>query len=85
MVMIFKEAMTNSIKHSKGNTIEFLLLIEDDHYKFLYTDNGGYDGSKNFTGRGMKNMTDRANSIGGHLDFTVGVAFQISLKLYLGK
>ena len=69
MVMIFKEAMTNTFKHSRGNTVTLQLDIKASQFDFSYCDNGGYDGAKRYSGRGMKNMVDRASSINCQLNY----------------
>lgn len=66
---IVKEGISNAIKHSNGDRINIVLREHPVFYQLMFEDNGSCSGI-NDTGIGLKNMEDRAASIGGTISFT---------------
>lgn len=64
LVMIFKEAMNNSLKYSGARKASLYLRTNGKFSKMEFNDNGvGFDINKKSKGRGLKNMKNRAESI----------------------
>ncbi len=71
LMMIFKEAMTNCLKHSDGDEAHMMLKTNGAFFKMEFSDNGsGFDVDKKSKGRGVKNMRARAESIGALFSIT---------------
>ncbi len=72
LIMIFKEAVNNMIKHAHARTI--VLHIKNkgqDHILFELKDDGkGFDINSINKGNGLGNMNNRANRINGLLSYT---------------
>jgi signal transduction histidine kinase len=72
--MIVKEAINNALKHSGGSCIQFRIEALDEGMRLEITDNGmGLHGVPPVNQRnGLANMTHRAQSLGGNLQFEGG-------------
>lgn len=68
--LIFKEAVTNIIKHSECTIVSIELRIESSQIFLTLKDNGiGFDVSENkFGGHGLWSMKNRAKGLGGSLE-----------------
>ncbi len=65
---ILQELVSNTIKHAKAKTIEIHLTKSGNHLMMLVEDDGvGFDISKVKQGLGLRNMENRAKSIGATL------------------
>jgi signal transduction histidine kinase len=68
LVYIFKEALTNALKHSKGDKVVLAFNCENDVLKISCIDNGiGLKEHSLSSLNGMSNMKKRARKIGGEL------------------
>ena len=66
--LIFKEAVNNAVKYSKGKKITVFLGKQDDCIKLSVQDDGtGFDTMRETSSNGLKNMRDRAKEINGTL------------------
>lgn len=64
LMMIFKEALTNSAKYSNGTEVKLVLELENDSCRLQCIDNGeGFNLNVKSKGRGLKNMALRAEKI----------------------
>jgi signal transduction histidine kinase len=64
--LIYKEAVNNAVKYSKGEKISVFLGKEGDHIKLSVQDDGiGFDTKKSTSSNGLKNMNDRAKELKG--------------------
>nr|WP_281349589.1 sensor histidine kinase [Fulvivirga aurantia] len=64
IVLIFKEAMTNALKHSKATEVYFGLNLKGREFVIELNDNGeGISSEKLRKGNGFKNMRSRASQI----------------------
>ena len=64
--LIYKEAVNNAVKYSKGEKISVFLGKEGDHIKLSVQDDGiGFDTEKPTSSNGLKNMNDRAKELKG--------------------
>ena len=79
--LIFKEAITNVIKHSNGDKVEIILKNQGADFIMKIKDNGLFkDKSYKTTGLGMSNMQRRAKQLGGHISLKKENGFEVSYK-----
>lgn len=76
---IFKEAITNIIKHSEAKTVNVALSLTSDKLTLAIKDNGM--GEKRGKGRGISNMKVRAGEMGGELNVTFKNGTTVSLEV----
>jgi len=84
ILMIFKEAINNALKYSKGNQVTFKANMNNDILEIQLQDNGiGFDIASAKNGHGMNNMQVRASRIKGILNITSstkGTTVALSVK-----
>lgn len=84
VVMIMKEAITNTLKHAEATNAELSVFYENTSLEINWTDNGkGTSGDQN-TGNGISNMKTRALKNGGKLYISKpekGTKIQLKLNL----
>lgn len=89
LIMIFKEALNNSLKYSKATSVKLEAYLRDDHtLQMILTDNGGgFDIHYVKKGHGIDNMNVRAARIHGRLyiDSMKGKGTIITLTFRLPK
>jgi signal transduction histidine kinase len=67
-MLIFKEGMNNSLKHSKSNRVSFIAHTDGDELEITLEDNGtGFEQKTESKGNGIKNMQGRAEKLGSSL------------------
>jgi PAS domain S-box-containing protein len=67
--LLFKEAVSNMVRHSRCSDAELEFRIEDDQLLLRVSDNGrGFDVSAARAGHGLRSMAQRTEALGGHLD-----------------
>lgn len=66
---IIKEGLSNAVKHSSGNKIAVVLREHPGFYQLSLSDNGNAEKIEE-GGIGLKNMKERAESVGGMISFT---------------
>lgn len=70
LLLIFKEAMHNSLKHSSCKNVKLSIKQEKQELTFILQDDGkGFDTSVMYKGDGMKNMRHRAKQMNSELHF----------------
>jgi len=67
MYRIIQEAINNSLKHSKANTVLIQIALQHRTIIIEVIDNGIGISQDNRNGLGLKNMQERAQAIGGNL------------------
>lgn len=67
LIMIFKEATTNILRHSHGNEVHFAIKQTDDDLKVAISDNGTVSNIK--IGNGLQGIKSRVEELGGIFDF----------------
>jgi two-component sensor histidine kinase len=68
LLLIFKEGINNSIKHSKCSKIILEANIRADVIEMILSDDGsGFDEKNMIHGNGLRNMESRAKNIGGRM------------------
>ncbi len=78
---IYKEALTNIIKHSKAKAVNVTLDIRRDKLALTIVDDGIGMGEGKGTGRGLSNMKARAGEIGGEITITSEKGAAVRLEL----
>ncbi|MBP3261699.1 sensor histidine kinase [Pseudobutyrivibrio sp.] len=88
IIGILKEAVTNIIKHSNGNSVSVILHRNYSFCTLSITDNGTLTteqkegiSSENFDGIGLTNIKNRANSLGGEAYFYLNDGFTVFARL----
>ena len=66
---VIREGLSNAARHSDGNKINIALREHPGFYQLSISDNGKPQ-EINENGIGLKNMQDRAESVGGRISFT---------------
>ena len=85
LVLIFKEAVTNILRHSNGNAVVLTLIPQDNKILITISDNGQI-GSFKF-GNGLNGMTERCQNFNGSLTanhqhgFTLNITLDIALDI----
>ena len=68
LLLIFKEALNNSLKHSRATEISLSASVDGKRMSIILADNGrGFDTGSENPGNGLSNMRSRATDIGGSL------------------
>ncbi|MBP6334230.1 MAG: hypothetical protein KA444_02070 [Bacteroidia bacterium] len=68
VLLICKEAMHNSFKHSGGKQVTLDIFRENNHFTITLGDNGkGFNMNWDETGNGLRNVRKRTEEIGGKL------------------
>ena len=78
---IFREALTNIVKHSGANNVEARLSVMAGGMIFSVSDDGKGIGVDNATGRGLDNMRTRTQEIGGTFTIDSGPGTSIHLRI----
>lgn len=73
VVLIFKEAMHNCAKYSESTLVELTVESSEEYSSIRLIDNGkGFNVHRQSKGRGLTNMKDRSEKIGGNLSIVSG-------------
>ncbi len=82
LYLIFKEALTNIIKHSNATEVTLIMKNNGDSFNFQIIDNGAVQ-EKNYktTGLGTSNMKMRADRIKAHLEIKIQNGFGVYLVI----
>jgi signal transduction histidine kinase len=78
---IYREALTNIIKHSNAKTVNVELLVSSILIELKIRDNGTGLQMKNYNGRGLANMKKRAQEIGGSISIISNNGISIHLAV----
>lgn len=81
LVLLFKEAMTNILKHADATKVYFDVSYNLGTYRIMLSDNGkGF--TRNGKGKGLKSMSDRAVKLSGrlHIEPVVPTGTRITLQ-----
>lgn len=81
LIAITKEAVSNIIKHSSGDTVKLALREHPGFYQFSIVDNGCGGKLKTENGIGLSNMKERAESLGGTFRIHTEKGFGIFLTI----
>ena len=78
--LIFKEAINNVLKHSKGTKVDISLSKERSRCVLRIRDNGQVHQPINTSGLGLANMRLRAENIGANISVLMEDGFEVVLK-----
>ena len=82
LFLIFKEAITNIVKHSAATRVKVELLNTKTAFRMSISDNGtGFNSEEATTGNGIKNIRMRAKRIGAEINFEADKGARLSLKM----
>ncbi|WP_339753762.1 triple tyrosine motif-containing protein [uncultured Winogradskyella sp.] len=79
--LIYKEAVTNILRHSDANTVDITIRNYNKNCEFIIKDNGNKKKSYKSTGLGLSNMQFRAEAINSTVTFNKDNGFSIHLNL----
>ena len=69
VVLFFKEALTNVVKHSGASAVEVVLTLRENQFSLTIRDNGrGFDVHEPTKGNGLTNLRMRAGNIAGSIE-----------------
>ncbi|MDX1942882.1 MAG: two-component regulator propeller domain-containing protein, partial [Saprospiraceae bacterium] len=85
LVMLFKEAMTNTLKHAQATEACLCFALNNSILKIEWKDNGiGFNTTNNHAGNGLQNMQSRAKRIGSEVKIEscpeIGTTVRIELN-----
>lgn len=83
--LIFKEAITNIVKHSDATQVNIVFEQEKGHLRLVVQDNGTHEEQMVSDGLGLSNMAMRAKNMGGSLDAVFENGFRVELNLDQNK
>lgn len=84
LLLIFKEAVNNSARHSRCSRVDIDLCIDASRLLLTVVDNGvGFDTSLESDGQGVMSMTRRAQRLKGALEITSGGGLGTTVRLTL--
>jgi PAS domain S-box-containing protein len=83
VLKIYKETLTNVIKHARARSVAVMLKVSADRLLLTIQDDGIGWQSKNTGGRGLSNMWRRAEEIGGRLTLSSENGTQVGLEVPL--
>ncbi|WP_432410529.1 ligand-binding sensor domain-containing protein [Rasiella sp. SM2506] len=81
LFLIYKEAITNLLKHSDASHLQVTIANQAKNCLFKIKDNGSTKENYSSTGLGLSNIQLRAEAIGGTVTFETTNGFAIILKL----
>lgn len=81
--LIFKEAITNVIRHSDATHVEIRFVQHTDQLTLMIQDNGTTMTGDHHSGQGIGNMKMRAERIGGKLEIFLDNGWRVVLDLHL--
>jgi signal transduction histidine kinase len=88
IVLFFKEALTNVIRHSGARSVELSTAIRDGQFHLLIADNGcGFSPGAVNSGLGLKNLEKRADAAGGSVSIqsVPGAGTTVTLVIPVGQ
>jgi signal transduction histidine kinase len=81
VLRIYKEALTNVIKHAHARSVAVTLHVNRDRMLLSVQDDGAGWEKTTGNGRGLANMRKRAEDIGGTMTLTTGNGTRMSLEV----
>jgi signal transduction histidine kinase len=83
LMLIFKEGMNNSLKHSKSKKVSLTSNIKDDEFELVLEDDGiGFISDTKSKGNGLRNMKQRAANLNAdiQIESNPGTGTKLSFK-----
>lgn len=86
LLLIFKEAVNNTARHSRCSRVEIDLRVEGSRLLLTVVDDGvGCDASLESEGQGISSMQRRARRLNGMLEITSGTGVGTTVRLSIPK
>ncbi len=79
--MIFKEAITNAIKHSNGDRVDIYFINKKNKIILSIKDNGSYTAKVNKEGLGMSTMKIRSAMMGANFFIDQSDGFEVRIEI----
>ena len=84
--MIFKEMITNAVRHSNATRVDVIIDSEHGVFKMIVQDNGdGFDISSKVFGNGLNNIKRRAERIKAEVELDselkIGTRWKLEVQL----
>jgi signal transduction histidine kinase len=81
LFLIYKEAVTNIVKHSNAHNVIINITNKNGSCKFFIKDDGKVKNVENCSGLGLANMKLRCEDIKAKLEFDLSNGFGIKVSL----
>jgi signal transduction histidine kinase/ligand-binding sensor domain-containing protein len=85
LVYIFKESMSNTLKHANATLVRFELHTKPGGFQFIYSDNGVGIQAAPKKGKGLMNIRERVKRIGATIEMEYGerpgIVFSVTGKI----
>lgn len=83
IITVFKEAITNIVKHAPGERVLVTAELNKDQLSIVIHNTGSFKTKNEFSGQGLRNMKMRIERVGGQflINTSDGVRLTISLKI----
>ncbi|HEY5251810.1 MAG TPA: GAF domain-containing sensor histidine kinase [Acidimicrobiales bacterium] len=87
LLSTLREALTNVARHAGASQTEVELAVADDLYLRVMDDGVGSAGTEPSTGKGLRNMAERAESLGGSFTLATrpGGGTELNWRVPLGQ
>jgi signal transduction histidine kinase len=83
LLRVFKEALTNVVKHAEAARVDVLMRFEPTLFKMTIRDNGKGVGGSSASGRGLANMEARIRELGGCMETHAGQGTELVFEIPL--
>jgi len=80
-LIVLKESMTNTIKHSNATKIDVTIAEHPAMYQFLVTDNGTKEPAQTGHGIGLQNIHERISELDGYCRINFLGGFRIFITI----
>lgn len=80
--LVFKESITNILKHSTGNMVKLIIGFQDKNFLMKIHDNGTINTGKK-SGVGINSMTKRIQELGGEIIFDTSNGYTTQVQVPL--
>ena len=81
LYLVFKEAITNALKHTNGDHIDIVLELKGKGFYLMVKDNGHVDPTKiKKSGLGLSNMKSRADKVGADFSYKFADGFLVEMR-----
>jgi signal transduction histidine kinase len=80
-IAVTKEALSNIIKHSNASNVSVTIREHPALYQLVIQDNGSSCRYSSENGIGIKNITDRVDSLGGNVNINTDKGFRIFISI----
>jgi signal transduction histidine kinase len=73
LLSVLREGLSNVVRHAHANRVEIIVAVDGSHVQArIYDDGVGPGTGSRAGGRGLENLSHRAESLGGHMHLSAG-------------